>query len=59
MDVYGPTSAAIWKRDVLAVVIASVVWTVDCGFLIYGKHIFGQSESHFRCGLCIRRLAGE
>ncbi|KAH9988682.1 hypothetical protein BJV77DRAFT_729311 [Russula vinacea] len=28
--------AAIWKRNVLAIVIASVVWTIDCGFLIDG-----------------------
>ena len=31
------TSVAIWNRNMVAVVIATIVWTVNSAFLIQGK----------------------
>jgi hypothetical protein len=51
VGIYWPTSAAIWKRDVLAVVISTAVWTIDGGFLIYGRSpILRHSWTRFRYG---------
>lgn len=35
-------SVAIWNRNLVAVVLATIVWTVNSAFLIQGKHLIFQ-----------------
>ena len=53
------TSVAIWKRNMVAVVIASVIWAVNGAFFFQGKSSIVRQPRHPSNLVGCRYLAGK